>query len=252
MYEGGALHQIWRYTPLFLVALAWEATSRMGLVSAYALPPFTTVIAAWWELLHTQAYYYNVGMSLWRGAVGFAAATVSGLTLGVLMAWYKGVNLTIGPIVQLFYPMPKSALIPLTILWFGLGHMSKIFLIFLGCLLPILLNTYNGVRGTDRTLLWSSYSLGASRTAVLWDVGLRSAVPDILAGMRTALALGFVLLISSELMIANEGLGYLIRLLGDGGLYARMFAVIMTVMLLGFTADRLFLAFTRWMLRWRQ
>lgn len=251
MPSTGIAGVAWRYTPLVLLALVWEAFSRAGLVSAYALPPFSEVVLAWWKLLHTPSYYSNTGMSLWRGAVGFGSAIVCGLTLGVLMAWFRWANLLVGPIVQIFYPMPKTALIPLTILWFGIGHMSKIFLIFLGCLLPILLSTYNGVRGADRTLLWSAYSLGAGRTGVMWDVGLRSAVPDILAGVRTALALGFVLLISSELVIANEGLGYMIRLMGDGSLYPEMFAVIFTVMLLGFTADRAFLAFTRWMLRWR-
>lgn len=251
MPSAAVLEVAWRYTPLALVALTWEAVSQAGIVSPYALPPFSEVLTAWWNLLQSPSYYYNVGMSLWRGAVGFGAALLAGLSLGVLMAWFRWADNAVGPVVQIFYPMPKTALIPLTILWFGIGHMSKIFLIFLGCLLPILLSTYNGVRGADRTLLWSAYSLGAGRTTVMWDVGLRSAVPDILAGLRTALALAFVLLISSELVIANEGLGYLIRLMGDGSLYPEMFAVIFTVMLLGFTADRAFLAFTRWMLRWR-
>lgn len=241
----------WRYLPLLLLALLWEGISQTGLISQYALPPLSGVLASWWELIQTSNYWDNLLASLSRGARGLGAAIVVGITLGVLMAWFKPVDATVGPIVQIFYPMPKSALIPLTIIWFGLGDMSKIFLIFLGCLLPVLINTFNGVRGAERTLVWSARSLGATRTRILWDVAFFSAVPDILTGVRTAMALGFVLLISSELVIASNGLGFMIRLMGEGGYFPEMFAVIFTVMLLGFVADRSFLALSRWLLRWR-
>ncbi|MCC7275963.1 MAG: ABC transporter permease subunit, partial [Alphaproteobacteria bacterium] len=123
---------------------------------------------------------------------------------------------------------------------------------FLGCLLPIVISTYNGVRGVDRGLLWSAASLGAGRWTIMRDVAFMGAVPDILAGARAALALCFVLLISSELLISSGGLGYLIRLLGDGSQYPAMFAVILTVVALGFTADRSFQMLSRRILRWRQ
>ncbi|MCC7274049.1 MAG: ABC transporter permease subunit, partial [Alphaproteobacteria bacterium] len=158
------------YAPLLILALAWEGMSRSGLISNYALPPLSRVLAAWWGLLHDPDSYGHAAVSLWRGATGLAAAAVLGVTLGTLMAWFRPVNALVGPIVQMFYPMPKSALIPLTILWFGIGHLSKIFLIFLGCLLPIVISTYNGVRGVDRGLLWSAASLGAGRWTIMRDV----------------------------------------------------------------------------------
>jgi ABC-type nitrate/sulfonate/bicarbonate transport system permease component len=100
-------------------------------------------------------------------------------------------------------------------------------------------------------LIWSARSLGASRRQVLWEVILPAAMPEILAGVRTALALSFVLLVSSELVVAREGLGYLIGWLGDGGVYNAMFAVVLTVAGLGFIADRLYLMFMDWVLAWR-
>jgi ABC-type nitrate/sulfonate/bicarbonate transport system permease component len=242
----------WSYVPLLILALAWEAISRSGLVSQYALPALTRVLSAWWGLLADPDYYFNIAASLSRGAAGLGMALIVGTTLGTAMASSRWTRLMIGPIVQLFYPMPKSALIPLTIIWFGIGSTSKIFLIFLACLLPITTATFNGVRGVDRTLLWSAASLGASRWSQIRDVAFMAAVPDILAGVQTAIALAFVLLVTSELMMSNEGLGFLIRLYGDGSQYPQMFAVSLTVMVLGFSANRGFRSFSDWVLRWRR
>jgi ABC-type nitrate/sulfonate/bicarbonate transport system permease component len=156
------------------------------------------------------------------------------------------------PLVEIFYPLPKSALIPVTALWLGFGDGSKILLIFLGCMLPVTLAAFNGARSSDQALVWSARSMGASRLRTLWDVVLPSALPEMLNGIRTALALTFVLLVSSELIVARSGLGYLIGFLGAGGVYDAMFAVVLTVALLGFFADRIYQLLMRRMLRWRE
>jgi NitT/TauT family transport system permease protein len=168
------------------------------------------------------------------------------------MAWYKPIRIAVNPIVQFFYPMPKSALIPVMVLWLGFGDASKVATIFIGCLLPITLSAFNGARGTDEILIWSARSLGASRWRVLWEVVVPSALPELLSGVRTALALSFVLLVASELIVARQGLGYMIGWLGDGGAYDAMFAVVLTVSLLGFAADRLYLMLVRRLLAWRE
>jgi ABC-type nitrate/sulfonate/bicarbonate transport system permease component len=246
-----ALRPVVTYLPLLLLALLWEGISRSGVVSAYALPPLSGVLVAWWELLTDGSFYTHVFASLGRGAAGLALALVLGVALGVSLAWWRWLNALLGPVVQMFYPLPKSALIPLTIIWFGIGDASKVFLIFLGCLLPIATATFNGVRGVDRNLFWSAASLGAGRWSLLRDVAFMGAVPDLLAGLRTALALSFVLLVSSELLISNEGLGFLIRTYGDGSQYPQMFASSMTVMAIGFAADQGFRRLSAWLLRWR-
>ena len=149
------------------------------------------------------------------------------------MAWWRPVNAALGPLVEMFYPMPKSALIPVTVLWLGFGDGSKILLIFLGCMLPVTIGAFNGARGSDQALVWSARSMGASRMRMLWDVVVPSALPEMLNGIRTALALAFILLVSSELIVAREGLGYLIGYLGANGTYDAMFAVVLTVALPG-------------------
>jgi NitT/TauT family transport system permease protein len=241
-----------RYTPLLLLAIAWEALTRGGLVPAAALPPLDTVATAWFGLAESGDLWTNGVSSLMRGATGLALAVGCGSLIGVLMACYKPVRVVANPIVQFFYPMPKSALIPVMVLWLGFGDASKVMLIFVGCLLPVTLSAFNGARGTEEVLIWSARAMGASRARVLWEVVLPSALPELLSGIRTALALSFVLLVSSELLVARSGLGYMIGWLGDGGAYDAMFAVVLTVALLGFAADRLYLMLTRRILAWRQ
>jgi ABC-type nitrate/sulfonate/bicarbonate transport system permease component len=167
------------------------------------------------------------------------------------MAWWKRFDALAGPLVELFYPMPKSALIPVTMLWLGLGDGSKILLIFLGCMLPVTLGAFNGARGADRVLIWSALSMGAGPLRVLRDVVLPGALPELLNGIRTALALAFVLLVSSELIVAQQGLGYLIGFLGSTGSYDGMFAVVLTVAAAGFLADRGYQALMNRALQWR-
>ena len=240
-----------RYLPLLLLALIWEAIVQLGLISRDALPSLSDVAAAGWKLAKEGDFWTNGAASLWRGSAGLALAIVIGAVIGILMAWWRGVEAFMGPLVEALYPMPKSALIPVTVLWLGFGDGSKILLIFLGCMLPVTLAAYNGARSCEQHLVWSARSLGASRLRVLLDVVVPSALPELLNGIRSALALSFVLLVSSELIVARKGLGYLIGFLGEGGLYDAMFAVVLLVAFTGFFADRIYQAFANRVLAWR-
>lgn len=240
-----------RYSPLLLLALAWEISSRTGLVSTLALPPLSEVVVAWFDLIKSGELITNGAASLWRTGAGLFLAVVIGAALGIAMAWSKPVNVVLSPLVEMFYPMPKSALIPVTVLWLGFGNGSKILLIFLGCMLPVTIGAFNGARSSEQVLVWSARSMGASRVRMLWDVVVPSAMPELLNGVRTALALSFILLVSSELIVAQQGLGYLIGFLGANGSYDAMFAVVLTVAFLGFAADRAYLLVMQRVLRWQ-
>jgi len=241
-----------RYLPLVLLAVLWESLTRLGLVSTLALPPLSEVAVSWWRLLQSGDLWVNAASSLYRGGAGLLLAIVVGGALGIGMAWWRPVRDLMNPLVEIFYPLPKSALIPVTALWLGFGDGSKILLIFLGCMLPVTLGAFNGARGSDQALIWSARSMGASRFDTLWDVVLPSALPEMLNGIRTALALSFVLLVSAELIVARSGLGYLIGFLGSGGVYDAMFAAVLTVAFLGFVADRIYQRVVRRALRWRE
>ena len=241
-----------RYLPLVLLALAWEAVTWLNLVDTSALPPLSKVAVAWIDLIRDGELIDNGKASLYRGSVGLLLAVFGGGELGLLMARWRLFDNFVNPLVELFYPLPKSALIPVTVLWLGFGDGSKILLIFLGCMIPVTIGAYNGARGSDHALVWSARSMGANRLRMMWDVILPSALPELLNGIRTALALAFILLVSSELIVSQQGFGYLIGYLGSTGSYEGMYAVVLTVAFLGFAADRIYQLFIQWLLAWRE
>jgi ABC-type nitrate/sulfonate/bicarbonate transport system permease component len=242
---------LFRYAPLLILALAWEAGTRLSIIPQHALPPLSQVLTAWLRLTAGGDLLMHGANSLYRTFSGLALAIVVGSVVGVLMGWSRLFDIIVGPLVRMLYPMPKSALIPIMALWLGFGDGSKIVLIFLGCMLPVAISAYNGARGTDEMLLWSAKSLGAGAAATLWDVVVPSALPELMSGIRIALATSFILLVSSEFIAARKGLGHMIGVLGEGGVYDAMFAAVLTVALLGFVADRLYLMLMRRVLRWQ-
>src|SRR5579862_2169458 len=241
-----------RYLPLVLLALGWEVTARYNIIDSQALPPLTHVAGAWVDLIRDGELINNGASSLYRAMMGLLLAIVVGGGLGITMARWRLLDVFVNPLVELFYPLPKSALIPVTVLWLGFGDGSKILLIFLGCMIPVTIGAYNGARSSDHALVWSARSMGASPVRMMWDVVMPSALPELLNGIRTALALAFILLVSSELIVSQKGFGYLIGYLGSTGSYEGMYAVVLTVAFLGFAADRLYQLLMQWLLRWRE
>lgn len=241
-----------RYTPIVLLIAAWQIASSTGLVSDDVLPAFSTVMERLWELSVSGEMSANVTASLFRAATGLGLAIIAGSGLGFALAASPLAQRLIQPSLTFLYPLPKSALIPVIIIWLGFGHSAQIAVIFLGCLLPIILGAYNGAKGAENTLIWSARSLGASTVETEWQVIIPAALPDLLAGIRVALALSFVLLISSEMIGAQRGMGFLISFLGDGGDYAGMFASAFVITAIGFAADRGYLAIYRHLLRYRE
>jgi len=240
-----------RYLPLLILALAWEAVARLGLVSALALPPLGKVMAAWIDLVRDGELVQNGAASLYRAGLGLALAVVIGAALGIAMAWWRSVNVLVGPLVELIYPMPKSALIPVTVLWLGFGDGSKILLIFLGCMLPVTLAAFNGARGADRMLVWSARSNGGRPVAGV--ARRRAAERDAGAAQRHPHRARARLHPAGQLRADRGAAGVRLpdRLSGASGAYEGMFAVVLTVAMLGFAADRAYGALMRRALQWR-
>jgi ABC-type nitrate/sulfonate/bicarbonate transport system permease component len=238
-----------RYLPLVLIVLAWEGVAHLDIFTL--LPAPSAIAVSWLQLLESGDLISNTADSLYRLVAGLALAIVLGGAIGIAMAWWRSVHFLANPIVEMFYPLPKSALIPVTAIWLGYGDGSKILLIFLGCMLPVTIGAYNGARSAEEVLVWSARAMGASRLRTLLDVAIPSALPELLNGVRVAIALSFVLLVSSELIVARAGLGYMIGLLGASGVYPAMFAVVLTLAFLGFAADRLYIVAAQRVLRWQ-
>ena len=236
--------------PLLLVLAIWQAASSSGLLPKSILPAFSDVLKALAALVGSGEIFSHTLASLARAGIGFVTAVVAGIALGITMARVRLVRLAVEPILLLVYPVPKPALIPLFMIWLGIGDFSKIAVIALGCLLPVVTAAYSGARDADELLLWSARARGVSARRLLWRVVLPAALPRIATGVRTALAIAIIVLVSSEFLSSQEGLGYLISTYGGVGADDAMLAVVIWLAAIGYGLDRLYLAGLRRFMSW--
>lgn len=244
------MHALSRLVPLALVLAAWQIASATGVLPKTLLPSFGEVLAALAELVKTGEIVPHTLASLARAGAGFAIAVVGGVAIGILMARSKPVERTFEPLLLLIYPVPKPALIPLFMIWLGIGDFSKIAVIALACLVPVVTAAYNGAKSVDPMLLWSARARGSSERRILWRVVLPSALPQIAAGVRTAIAIAIIVLVSSEFISAEHGLGFLIFSYGGVGAEDAMLAVVIYLAILGYALDRLYVAGLRRLMAW--
>lgn len=241
---------LWRAAPLGIFGLAWHVASVSGLIDAGFLPPPRAVALALLDLLRGGQVAGNLLITLFRAFAGLVSGALAGVWIGLMMARSVTFRAYVTPLVGGTYSLPKSALVPLFILWFGVGSTTAICAVFLACLLPMIVHTSHGVTATPQVLVWSAQAMGYTRRQMLWSIFLPHALPDILTGLRIALGFSFVLAISSEMIAANSGIGKLIFMYGENGAYDYMFAAIACVVAVAFLADRVLLLVTQQCLRW--
>lgn len=195
--------------PVAIVAL-WEALCRANLIRVIALPAPSTVAVTLWGLCASGELFVHIGASLLRVLEGFAGAAVLGLGLGVAV----GISVTFARItdliIQILRPIPPIAWIPLAILWFGIGEMSKVYIIFLGAFFPIIIGVIEGIRQTDNRYVEVAAVLEASRWKLVRKVVLPGALPTIITGLRIGLGNAWVCVVAAELIAAERGVGYII------------------------------------------
>ena len=242
----------WRIVPIGLFLLVWQALGSSRLVDRSFLPTPIMVAHALGDLLSGHEIRDNLLVTLWRAIAGLVAGAAAGIALGVGMARSAAFRGYLAPIVGATYSLPKTALVPLLILWFGIGDRMAIAAVFLTCLLPVVVHTVHGVTATPPVLVWSAQALGASRRQVLWRVLLPHALPDIFTGLRVALGFAFVVAISAEMIASTAGIGRLTFMYGENGAYDYMFAAVASVVLVAFLADRALLWLGAVCLRWHE
>lgn len=230
--------------------LVWEAISRSGWVNPVMLPGPSTILQTAWVLLTNGELLAHIRASLWRALLGFAIGTTLGVATGVAMARLPRLHALANPLVQMFRAIPALAFVPLAIFWFGIGEVSKVFLISWGVFFPVWVNTYLGVRDNNPLLGRAAASLGATGWRMLLFVVLPNALPFILAGLRISLSVAMVLLVAAELAGAMAGVGYLIQLSQQVFRVDQMFVGLISLGLLGLAADSLFNLTVRRLLPW--
>ncbi len=194
--------------PLGLLA-AWQLAVASGWLSSRILPAPSAVLAAGWDLLASGEIWRHLAISGQRAGIGFAIGGGIGLLLGFITGLSKWGERFLDSSVQMIRNVPHLALIPLVILWFGIDEAAKVFLVALGTLFPIYLNTYHGIRNVDPALVEMARSYGLSGFALFRQVILPGALPSILVGVRFALGFMWLTLIVAETISASAGIGYL-------------------------------------------
>lgn len=192
-----------------LLLTVWQVAVSTGFLSSRILPAPSAVLAAGWELLRSGEIWSHLAISGWRAGIGFAIGGGLGLLLGFITGLSKWGERFLDSSAQMIRNVPHLALIPLVILWFGIDESAKIFLVALGTLFPIYLNTYHGIRNVDPALVEMARSYGLSGFSLFRQVILPGALPSILVGVRFALGFMWLTLIVAETISANAGIGYL-------------------------------------------
>lgn len=228
-----------RWLPLGIVVLFWWFASGR-IVSTTFLPSPIIVFENALDWTTHPEFLLNLGMSLYRVALGLGLSIVIGVTVGVSMAWSDTIEDLIDVPLTITYPIPKSALVPLSILWFGSGTQTVLFVIFLGSILPIVLNSYNAANKVDENLIRSAQMMGTSERDMLRRIIYPASIPAIFTGIRQAIPISFIVLINGELLAADVGIGSMILRYGQLGLYEEMFAVIILFSIVAYVVVRLF------------
>jgi NitT/TauT family transport system permease protein len=190
-----------------LLAVWWLIVARSD--SPIFPTPWQVVTGAW-DLAQDGTLSEHIAASLLRVAIGFGLAFLIGVPLGLWMGWVSGVFYTLNPLFQMLRPISPIAWIPVAILWFGVGNLSPIFLIFISSVFPMMVQTTVGVRTIDRRYLRAAANFGVSRSVLFRRVVIPAVLPEIIVGMRIGLGVAWLVVVAAEMVALNSGLGYLI------------------------------------------
>lgn len=193
--------------------LLWEAAPRLGLVKPlFTSSPSRIVAAGQW--LFANGLWYDIGVSLSEFSWGFGLAILFGIPAGVILGWFPTPRAMFEPFVMALYAVPRIALLPLIILWLGIGIESKIAVVFLGAVFPIIVNVMSGMGTADEALVKCARSFGATERQVLWTVVLPGSVPFMIAGARLGAGRGLVGIVVGELVASQAGIGHMMARAG--------------------------------------
>jgi ABC-type nitrate/sulfonate/bicarbonate transport system permease component len=236
---------------LVLVVAAWQGAASLGWISTRFLPAPLAIIRALVALAQSGELRLHLAASLSRLIYGWAAGTLAGLIVGFALGLFSVARTPGLAIVSALFPVPKIALVPLFIVWFGIGEGSKLITLGFGVFFPTVINTLAGVDGVPRNLIRMGQSFGLSRAAILTKIVLPGALPAILAGFRITTATAIILLVAAEMIGADYGIGAFV--LSAGNLYDTdaLLAGITILSLLGLAISWLIGRLERWLLAWR-
>ena len=239
------------WSSFVFVLLLWELGARIAPGYRLYLPPATAVIGALAQLLVTGSVVHHLLITLERFLAGYLIAAAIGAGLGVVLGYFRFLDNLFGIVIEFLRPMPSVAIIPVAILMLGIGDSMIVAVTVYASVWSVLINTIDGVRHIDSTLIDTGRTFGLSRWGILWQIILPGASPYIVTGLRIALSIALILVTTAEMIAGSKGLGFFIldeeRSMNSGNMYAG----VIIVAALGYALNRLFLAAEARVMRWR-
>jgi ABC-type nitrate/sulfonate/bicarbonate transport system permease component len=237
---------------VFIVILAlWELGSRTGVITPLILPAPSQAAVALADLVRTGQLWLHLEASLSRLVIGWFAGAALGILIGFSIGLFSLARAGLVPLVAAFFPIPKIALLPLFIIWFGIGEGSKIAVILFGTFFPTVISTYGGVDNVDRSLIRMGQSFGLRWLSIVYKIILPGALPAILSGMRISASIAIILLVAAEMIGAEHGIGAYVLLAGNLMATDRLIAGVAILSAFGLTVSWLIGRAERYFLRWR-
>jgi ABC-type nitrate/sulfonate/bicarbonate transport system permease component len=196
-----------RVVSVLALAVAWEWLARSGTVTPFMLPRLSLVLERIWSDLLTGDLLLNTGLTVYRAMVGFLIAAVGGIVLGVAISRGRLAHWFFDPLISIGFPMPKIAFLPVVILWLGVYDLSKISMVVLDAIFPVVTATVLGIRSVERELIWSARNMGAGEREILWQISMPAALPQIMTGLQVALPIALIVAVVTEMLMGGYGLG---------------------------------------------
>lgn len=234
------------------VCVVWEILPRVGFVSDYTLPPFSSVVVKFFSMFFTGEIFPHLGYSLNRAFLGFLLSLLAGVPLGFLVAWSRRVERVLDPPLQLVRNTPSLALYPLFILILGLGEPSKVGIIFFGAIWPIFMNTIEGVKTVDTLYIKAARSMGSPAFTLFGKVIFPAVLPSIFTGIRLGASRSVIMLVGAEMLGADKGLGFLIFASEVNYKPQEMYAGLITLIILGVLINYSLVRAENRITRWKQ
>lgn len=217
-----------------------------------SFPTAIEAIRAIPDILGDKESLINILASVRRMAIGFGIAVLVSIPLGLLMGRSRAVAAFFNPLLMVIYPVPKAALMPIIMLWLGVGDITKTLVIFLGVSLPVIYHSFEGAKAVEEKMLWSGAAMGLSAAQRLVRIVLPAALPEILTGCRTGLVLALITMITSEMIARQSGAGNILFNALDMGQYDTVFAMIIIVGAMGICLDAIFERVRARLVRWSE
>jgi NitT/TauT family transport system permease protein len=228
----------------------WQVAALM--LATDSFPTAWEAIRAIPAILGDRESLINIAASLRRMAIGFGVAVLLAIPLGLMMGRSRGVASFFNPLLMVTYPVPKAALMPIIMLWLGVGELAKILVIFLGVSLPVVYHSFQGAKAVEEKMLWSGAAMGLSAAQRMIRIVLPAALPEILTGCRTGLVLALITMITSEMIARQSGAGNILFNALDMGQYETVFAMIIIVGAMGIGLDAAFERLRGRLVRWSE